>query len=146
MQKTKSRARVGTPDPDSLAANMLNPYNMVVGGRNVVVQKKQGGMHGAWKSFDSKFMKPLFGGAGPDLHRHKAQGLVSNNMDDLRGGDALNIGSSGNFESTESVDPELRSLVSSDGDDSQKDGEPYTPPGKDSFEDPSNAIYKGALL
>jgi hypothetical protein len=47
-------------------------------------------MHGWWRGFDQKFMKPLFGGSDPELHRRRgAAGLGSSDV---------NIGSSGDFE------------------------------------------------
>jgi hypothetical protein len=77
MQRKKSRARVGT-GPDSLAQNMLNPY--LVGSSNgVAVRKKSGGVHGWWKGFDSKFMKPLFGGTDPSLRRDRDRDEAGNN-------------------------------------------------------------------
>jgi hypothetical protein len=149
MQRTKSRARAGT-GPDSLAQNMLNPYDMMAGKNStnssgvVVRKKKSGGVHGWWKGFDSKFMKPMFGGANPQLQQRR-RGGKSVDMDHLRGGADVNIGSTGNFESergnsnngnnknnNSGIEEENRSLVNSNDDDI------YNPPSKDTSEDVAN--------
>jgi hypothetical protein len=104
MQRTRSRARAGT-GPDSLAQNMLNPYEvMSVGNSAVKVRKKSGGVHGWWRGFDSKFMKPLFGGADPTLRRrNNAHGNSNSSIEHLRGGANVNIGSTGDFENSDGV-------------------------------------------
>lgn len=99
MQRTSNRHRAPS-GPDSLSQSMLGPSYMLTagGGRNasqpqtVRGGKKSGGMHGWWRGFDQKFMKPIFGGADPELHRRRGRNAVG------FGGSDVNIGSSGDFE------------------------------------------------
>ncbi len=99
MQRTSNRHRAPS-GPDSLSQSMLGPSYMLTagGGRNasqpqtVRGGKKSGGMHGWWRGFDQKFMKPIFGGADPELHRRRGRNAAG------FGGSDVNIGSSGDFE------------------------------------------------
>jgi len=132
---------------------MLNPYDVMAGnksGAGVVVRKKSGGMHGWWKGFDSKFMKPIFGGADPNLRRRRDTNSMD--LDHLRGGADVNIGSTGDFElhaeaaggklgqTSTTDDEENVSLVSSDGQDV------YNPPSKNQSEEIANAEHPGDIF
>lgn len=58
-----------------------------------VIERKGSGLHGWWRNFDSKFMKPIFGGSDPEEHRRRyAPSSPSSNAGDI------NIGSNGQYE------------------------------------------------
>ena len=53
--------------------------------------KKSGGMQGWWRGFDQKFLKPIFGGADPELHRQRNHTKFASND--------VHIGSTGDYDS-----------------------------------------------
>ena len=101
MQRTTNRHRAAS-GPDSLAQSMLGPSYMLTSGGargaansssspTVRSGKKSGGMHGWWRGFDQKFLKPIFGGADPELHRQRNHTKFASND--------VHIGSTGDYDS-----------------------------------------------